>query len=169
MVRTGHALGPEWLGSAAGWLARVAPAWEAMTGEVPQQRAYRLLVSSLHLEAWLICWPPGGRLALHDHGGASGAVEVVRGSLDETFLDSDRRAQVRQLLPDRALAFDGDYIHDVINNGETAATSVHIYGAANRSMHFYRLHPSRREPLMMGPVTPAFSLDETLAGVTEPP
>jgi Cysteine dioxygenase type I len=30
-------------------------------------------------EAWVICWPSGGLLDLHDHGGSAGAFSVVSG------------------------------------------------------------------------------------------
>jgi predicted metal-dependent enzyme (double-stranded beta helix superfamily) len=145
------------LGPAAAWLAQAAPAWEDQPGvEVgdgaePRQRAYRLLVSSLHLEAWLICWPPGGRLELHDHGGASGALQVVRGRVQEAFLPGGAsRVGHRELAAGDGVAFDGDYVHDVVNPGPALTTTVHVYGAASRSMSFYRLHPSSRRPIPAG-------------------
>jgi hypothetical protein len=164
LVKAGRGLDPQWLGPAAAWLSHDAPTWEAMTGAVPDERAYRLLVSSLHLEAWLICWPPGGRLELHDHGGASGALEVVSGSLRETYLTPGAtRPRTRNLAAGDGVAFDGDYLHDVINRDQVLATSVHVYGAATRSMSFYRLHPSSRGARPAGPVEPAVSVDPQTA------
>jgi hypothetical protein len=164
LVKAGHALDPHWLGPAVAWLAHDAPKWEAMTGAVPDERAYRLLVSSLHLEAWLICWPPGGRLELHDHGGASGALEVVSGTLGETYLTPGvSRPRTRNLAAGEGSAFHGDYVHDVINRGEVLTTSVHVYGAATRSMSFYRMHPSSRDAWPVGPVEPAVSVDQQTA------
>jgi hypothetical protein len=160
-------LQPGWLSPAAAWLAEAAPSWEDMTGSVPDERSFRLLVSSLHLEAWLICWPQGGRLALHDHGGASGAFQVVHGSLHEAYVDRKGKVHNRDLPPGARVAFDGQYIHDVVNQSPQAATSVHVYGAASRSMSFFQLHPSSREPLRLGPVAPAIALDETPTTVPE--
>src|ERR1700722_7144919 len=82
----GTTLGVDWLASAAHWLAEVAPSWEEMTGQVATERAYRRLFCGPSLEAWLICWPTGGHLQLHDHGGASGAFEVISGTLEERSL-----------------------------------------------------------------------------------
>jgi hypothetical protein len=164
LVKAGWALDPHWLGPAVTWLAQEAPTWEAMTGSVPDERAYRLLVSSLHLEAWLICWPSGGRLELHDHGGASGALHVVSGSLRETYLTPGAaRPRTRSLAAGEAIAFPGDYVHDVMNRGQALATSVHVYGVATRSMSFYRLHPSSRDARPAGPVEPAVSFDAETA------
>ncbi len=164
LVKSSRALDPDWLGPAVTWLAQGAPTWEAMTGADSDERAYRLLVSSLHLEAWLICWPPGGRLELHDHGGASGALHVVSGTLGETYVTpGEARPRRRDLAAGEAIAFHGDYLHDVMNRGGALTTSIHIYGAATRSMSFYRLHPSSREARRVGPVEPAVSLDQPLA------
>jgi predicted metal-dependent enzyme (double-stranded beta helix superfamily) len=148
LVKSGRKLRPDWLGPAAAWLAADAPAWEDMSGAIPKERSYRLLASSLQLEAWLICWPPGGRLALHDHGGASGALQVVRGDLYEGFVsDGGTRVRSRALSAGEGVAFDGDYLHDVANRGADLTTTVHLYGPASTSMSFYRLHPSSRRPM----------------------
>ena len=140
MVRASHAIDPAWLGSAAGWLAQVAPRWEDVTGEVPTGRQYRLIASSLYVEAWLICWPSGGHLELHDHGGACGAMQVVGGALPEQFV-ADRRlpARRRHLQAGQSISFDADYAHDVVNLGDPTATSVHVYSSAARPMAYYRL------------------------------
>lgn len=163
-----------WLHSAAAWLAQEAPAWEELAAEGPARmdparmedgpgdRSYRLIASSLQFEAWLICWPAGGRLELHDHGGAPGALRVVRGSLLErhTALVADpdadddepggdasdlmvRPVRERLLPAGEGVAFDRRYVHDVVNSHAALATSVHVYGAAKRAMRFYRLPAGR--------------------------
>jgi hypothetical protein len=156
-MSSGAPVDAAWLASAAGWLAEVAPAWAAMTGPVPTERSYRRLCQSPALEAWLICWPTGGRLQLHDHGGASGAFEIIEGTLEERSLRSrswpagpvpaepppdgllGARLRHRLIGPGEPVAFDGGYIHDVRNTGGTMTTSVHVYGPALRPMAFYRL------------------------------
>ncbi len=140
MVQASHDIDPAWLGSAAGWLAQVAPLWEDLTGEVQRGRQYRLIASSLHLEAWLICWPSGGRLELHDHGGACGAVQVIGGALSEQFVaDRSLPTRRRHLQAGHGISFDADYAHDVVNLGDPTATSVHVYSSATRAMAYYRL------------------------------
>ena len=36
-----------------------------------------------HTTAWLIHWPPGSSIDVHDHGDSIGALAVVAGALDE--------------------------------------------------------------------------------------
>jgi predicted metal-dependent enzyme (double-stranded beta helix superfamily) len=46
-------------------------------------RSYLRLPSCAQCEVWLICWPPGSRAPLHDHGGARGIASVLCGELQE--------------------------------------------------------------------------------------
>lgn len=139
-VRCGRQLDPPWLDSAAGWLAQVAPVWPDVTAEMPAARQYRLIASSLHVEAWLIGWPSAGRLELHDHGGASGALRMVEGVLSEQYIaDRCLPARGRRLQAGQGISFDADYVHDVVNLEAETATSVHLYSSATRPMGYYRL------------------------------
>jgi hypothetical protein len=135
-----------WLAGAVAWLAEAAPSWSQLTGEVPTERSYRQVLCVPALEVWLICWPRGGRLQLHDHGGASGALQVVDGELEERSPwrrprpdGGGVRWRDRTVGPGAAVSFDGDYIHDVRNSVDPVATSVHVYSAASRPMAFYRV------------------------------
>jgi hypothetical protein len=135
-----------WLAGAVSWLAEVAPSWAELTGEVATERSYRQVLCVPALEVWLICWPRGGRLQLHDHGGASGALEVIDGELEERSRPGRPGAgggivrwQDRTMGPRQPVSFDGDYIHDVRNSAPPVATSVHAYSAASRPMAFYRV------------------------------
>jgi Cysteine dioxygenase type I len=138
-------LGVEWLASASEWLADAAAGgWAELIGPLPQQRSYRRIVASPNLEAWVILWPEGGRLQLHDHGGASGALSVVTGTLDEHFLAGGRGpGGYRTIAAGQGVSFDGVYIHDVYNSHAAPATSVHIYSSASRPMSFYDLAGGR--------------------------
>ncbi|MGB8859491.1 MAG: hypothetical protein WCC60_09555, partial [Ilumatobacteraceae bacterium] len=61
------------LGEVAAQLAAQQTAWEIRAGETPTERCYeRILLTATH-EAWVICWPAGTELELHDHGNSSGA------------------------------------------------------------------------------------------------
>ena len=101
------------------------------------------MVASDTFEAWVIAWPPGGAIELHDHGGSSGAVVVAAGELLETSIvtqpsggvglrtSHDRRGAVhllrrsprpRHRQPDRA-----------------PAISVHVYAPRLTSMTYYRM------------------------------
>lgn len=63
-------------------LAHDAQDWPGMTE--PAQRVWELIDSSQDFEAWVIGWPPGGAIQLHDHGESGGAVLVVQGELVES-------------------------------------------------------------------------------------
>jgi len=134
----GAGLGPRWLSAAARSLAEVARPWEDHIGPPAEERSYRCLVRSPYLEVWLIHWPCGGRLQLHDHGGASGAFRVISGELQETYIDARCRLAQRQVGVGQGLAFGPRYVHDVANTHEDGATSVHVYAPPADVMFFYR-------------------------------
>src|SRR5271155_2685213 len=48
-----------------------------------QSRSWRLMARTPDFDAWLISWPTGGKVELHDHGAATGAVSVISGALVE--------------------------------------------------------------------------------------
>ena len=103
------------------------------------ERESELLVVTDAYEAWLLLWPPGGVLELHDHGGSSGAFGVVSGVLTEsrTRRDAAGPPSVEDLEAGRRRVFGPDDIHDVANRGTRVATSVHVYTPRLASMTFY--------------------------------
>jgi Cysteine dioxygenase type I len=118
------------------------------------EREWRLVAESESFEAWVIGWPPGGTLELHDHGGSRGVVTVVAGSLVETSVAhfGDRLTlRTRSVsAATRALSIGIDRIHDVTNPGPAGALSVHVYSPRLTSMTFFELaggelHASRTE------------------------
>jgi Cysteine dioxygenase type I len=106
----------------------------------PTERTYRLLASDDDVEVWVIHWPAGGHIELHDHGESSGAVWVVRGSLEEHVAEfNGPRAALRRRRVDHGggISFGSRYVHDVHNAGPQAATSVHAYSPPLQSMTYY--------------------------------
>jgi len=101
------------------------------------------VAESAAFEAWVIGWPPDGRLELHDHGGSRGVVTVVAGSLVETSVARfGERLTLRTRMVSaatRPLAIGVDRIHDVTNPGPGAALSVHVYSPRLTSMTFFEL------------------------------
>jgi oxalate decarboxylase/phosphoglucose isomerase-like protein (cupin superfamily) len=124
------------LGAIATELAARAVAWEERTGAVPAVRSYERIVSTSTYEAWLICWPVGTRLDLHDHGQSAGAFAVVCGTLDETVV-VEGTAVVHHHRHGSTQAFGPSYVHAVANHGEHPATSVHVYSPPLGFMDFY--------------------------------
>ena len=80
---SGHPIGDDVLVAIAAGLAAVTVPWELGHGEVPAERRYERLLMTPAYDAWVICWPGGGSLDLHDHGGSAGAFSVVSGELHE--------------------------------------------------------------------------------------
>ena len=161
--------GPRWLSAAARSLREVALPWEDHFGPPAEERSYQLLVRSRCLEVWLIHWPCGGRLQLHDHGGASGAFRVISGELQETYLDARCRLAQRQVGVGQGLGFGPHYVHDVANTHEEGATSIHVYAPPSDRMFFYRYQgPGRLLRVGSAPFEePEASFDELEASFEE--
>ena len=106
-----------------------------------QGRSWRLMARTPDFDAWLIAWPSGGKVELHDHGNSIGAVSVIKGSLVESVPwrdDTGRLTLVRQELHAGAsLGFGARHVHDVINESEALALSLHVYSPALTSMTYY--------------------------------
>jgi predicted metal-dependent enzyme (double-stranded beta helix superfamily) len=109
----------------------------------PLRRSWELILATDQFEAWVIEWPPGGSIKLHDHGDSLGAVVVTDGELVETRVvrnAGDRlRTKTTRLGRGDFLALDRGCIHDVINAGTLGATSIHVYAPRLRSMTYYRI------------------------------
>jgi hypothetical protein len=123
--------------------------WWPKVQRAAGQRWYAPLLQDDTCEAWLLGWPVGEGIELHDHGDSSGALIVVEGALSETYIGvSDWvRAGARlshRRLPEGALVcFGPDHIHDVVNGGTRQALSIHAYSPRLRSMTFYENRPDR--------------------------
>ena len=113
------------------------------------ERWYVPLAEGEGFEAWLLGWPVGEGIELHDHGASSGAVAVVEGTLLEThvqvsdWLRPGGRLRHRRLPEGALVSFGPDHIHDVVNGGARQALSIHVYSPRLRSMTFYENRPDR--------------------------
>jgi predicted metal-dependent enzyme (double-stranded beta helix superfamily) len=94
-------------------------------------------------DAWLIAWPSGGKVDLHDHGYSTGAVSVISGALVEAVPwrdDTGRLSLVRhELAAGATLGFGAGHVHDVTNESDQQALSLHVYSPALTSMTFYEV------------------------------
>jgi predicted metal-dependent enzyme (double-stranded beta helix superfamily) len=112
-------------------------------------RWYVPLLEGDDFEAWLLGWPPGEGIELHDHGSSSGALVVVEGALVETYVEGSDwvrpggRLRHRRLPEGTLISFGPDHIHDVVNGGDHQALSIHVYSPRLRSMTFYENRPDR--------------------------
>jgi hypothetical protein len=123
--------------------SRLAPAVHWPGALDTQTRSWRLMARTPDFDAWLIAWPKGGKVELHDHGTATGAVSVVSGALVEAVPwrdDTGRLTLVRhELQAGTTLGFGPGHVHDVTNESDGHALSLHVYSPALTSMTFYEL------------------------------
>ncbi|GHF98818.1 cysteine dioxygenase family protein [Streptomyces filamentosus] len=95
-------------------------------------RWYHRLRTGPGYEVWLLSWVPGQGSGLHDHGGSSGVLTVLRGELTER---TDRG--VRTLRPGAQRVFAPGYVHEVANDSLEPVVSLHVYfpGLTEMPMH----------------------------------
>ena len=127
-----------WLWDVAAGLAAGIEPWERDPGGDASTRSFELIARTPTYEAWVIAWPTGGGIELHDHGGSSGAFCVVSGELDETVarLSSPVRRHRRHGQGTGAV-FGPSHIHDIVNGSGARAISVHVYTPHLTTMTFY--------------------------------
>jgi len=134
-----RALAPADLLRVAEGLAGSADGWPGL--EDPAERCWRTIGLTDRFEAWIVAWPVGGAIELHDHGQSGGAVVVASGRLVETSLHTDRAggpATRRTALDTGAhVLFGPGHVHDLVNEGPGPALSVHVYTPALRAMTFF--------------------------------
>jgi Cysteine dioxygenase type I len=139
-------LSPRALAAIASGLARTAHLWPGIAGT--DRRTWDLMASGTNFEAWVISWPAGGSIDLHDHGPSAGAVTVARGRLYETTLITEGGTvspESRVVESGQSVTFGTDYIHDFVNVGPQPALSVHVYSPRLTAMSYFDLVEGRLE------------------------
>jgi predicted metal-dependent enzyme (double-stranded beta helix superfamily) len=120
-------------------LAHDAVNWHGL--REPARRVWELIDSSQDFEAWVIGWPPGEAIELHDHGESGGAVVVAEGELVEMVIKEDGNgtlALANTVLPTSAsVTFDRSHIHEIVNLGPGPAVSIHVYAPRLTAMTYY--------------------------------
>jgi Cysteine dioxygenase type I len=132
-----RAVGADVLSAIAAGLATVTVPWELANGEAPTERRYHRVLATEAYEAWVICWPAGEALDMHDHGGSAGAFSVVSGHLDEATVEAGETV-VRSIAAGQTVSFGSSRVHAVVNRGSALATSVHVYSPPLSSMVYYQ-------------------------------
>ncbi len=120
---------------------RLAPALYWPEAAAVAQREWRRVAHMPDFDAWLIAWPPGGQVALHDHGASAGAILVIEGALTEAVPWRDESGQLclarRALHGGTTLGFAPGHVHDVTNESGLHALSLHVYSPALTFMTQY--------------------------------
>jgi hypothetical protein len=91
------------------------------------RRRWALAARGPDHDAWIIAWPRGAGLSMHDHGGARAAVHVVSGELRERYVTEARTVALRHLTPGSTTELSEDHVHEMVNVGEDEAVSIHVY------------------------------------------
>jgi len=108
--------------------------WAHLVRHDPRVRWYERVALTGTVEVWLIGWCHGQHTPMHDHGGASGAVAVVGGVLQETTLWPSRPPASRLLPSGTLLEVPPAVIHRVGNRFPVPATSIHAYSPPELEM-----------------------------------
>ena len=124
-------------------LAQVAASLVDESRSVPlppgDHRRWVHLVATEDYDAWLIAWPSGAALGMHDHGGSSAAVRVLVGELEERHCDIDHAAdvRVRRLRAGEGVRFGPEHVHALRNDGSIEVLSVHVYSPPLGQMSYF--------------------------------
>ncbi len=136
-------------------LAENTRLWDGVVEFDPAERWYTRIAREHDWEAWLLSWLPGQGTDWHDHGGSAGALLVLRGRLVERTAEvSDHDAPridawSRELATDELRAFGGRHLHQVDNESDEPAVSLHVYSPGLHEMNDYVVDPSRADRLLL--------------------
>jgi hypothetical protein len=141
---------PRDLQALAQLLAPLASSVPGMSGLT--SRRWAIIRRTEAFEAWVIWWPPGGEIDLHDHGDSAGAVTAVTGALMETAVVNPSNGPSAIELPTRrvttstcvipeggSLSFGPGHVHGIVNITDATAISVHVYAPRLTRMTQYRV------------------------------
>ena len=128
----GEPVGLATLGELARRLAGAQRLWRPVIRHDPQRRWYTRLLLSGVVEVWLIGWAPGQGTAVHDHGGALGALAVAAGAVEEDVHDEAgpggwEPVTTRRYGTGHVARFGAEHVHRVVNRQPVPATTVHAY------------------------------------------
>jgi quercetin dioxygenase-like cupin family protein len=121
------------LADIAAGIAHTPGVWQGLVCHDRDQRRPVRLVATEAYEVWVIGWTQGQQVRPHDHGGSSAAVLVVEGELTEVTLLGNRH----RLVPGQVHLLGPRVVHDVLNRGDGAATSIHVYSPPLTQMTYY--------------------------------
>jgi quercetin dioxygenase-like cupin family protein len=120
--------------------------WEPLVRYDATTRWYARLRTGPGYEVWLLSWVPGQGSGRHDHGGSSGVLTVLHGTLTEhaSAVGGPRR---RALEPGAQRVFAPGYVHEVVNDTLEPAVSLHVYfpGLTEMTPHAACTAPARSD------------------------
>jgi mannose-6-phosphate isomerase-like protein (cupin superfamily) len=133
------ALNHEQLERFAAGLAAAPDRWRDLARRSHEPRAYELVWSDEHVNAWAICWHRDSDTGWHDHDESSGAVAVIAGRVREERLVLGGAPRLRRLGPGETFVVPSTAIHRVLHDGGEPAVTIHAYSPPLRRMGAYRV------------------------------
>lgn len=93
-------------------------------------------------ELLLLCWNPGDRTPIHNHGGQRCWVYQISGEIEEIRFDtsdSEPKEIYRQTLKPNQLTYIDDAMacHVLANPGDVRSVSIHVYAAPIENCEIY--------------------------------
>ena len=115
--------------------------FEVIPSPPPGERTSARVHRRAAYDIWLIRWGAGSRTVLHDHGGSAGALYVVAGDLVEYHPHPAGFARpLRRELRERdCRPMPASHVHEVANESDVTAASIHVYSPPLEAMHHYEL------------------------------
>ncbi|GAA4973070.1 cysteine dioxygenase family protein [Kineococcus glutinatus] len=102
------------------------------------ERWWTRLDAPAGVDVWLLTWLRSQGTDLHDHGGSAAAFTVVAGTLTESRATRDGALHAVPLTPaGGARTVEPDVVHDVRNDHDEPAVSIHAYAPRLQRMSFY--------------------------------
>jgi hypothetical protein len=102
------------------------------------ERWWLLLFRTPNFEVKLQTWALEQSSDWHDHGGSSGAITVVSGSLVEHCRSSNFvRINTRRFSQGQSSTFGPQHVHDVLFESGKPAVSIHAYSPPLSGLTFY--------------------------------
>jgi cysteine dioxygenase len=118
----------------------------------PDSYARNLILRTPGFELLALCWLPGQRSTIHDHGGSVGVVRVYRGDLTSRLYDAQDGEPARMISEDDVgpgthAAVDRPDIHQLANETGEDLVTIHIYSPPLAALGVYRTDSPERERL----------------------
>ena len=122
------------------------PSWDLLGPHVafaPAGYFRKRLYRDSDWEMLLLCWLPGQRTVVHDHGGSWGSMLVLSGQLDECQYKAHGEGnpltmcQLRRFGASEVALETVETIHKNENRGETPAISLHFYSPPLRVLNSF--------------------------------
>lgn len=108
----------------------------------PERRWWMLLHRTPGFEVKLLTWEIEQSSDWHDHGGSSGALTVVSGSLVEHYRSTNLiDSATRRFGEGETSVFGPSHVHDVLFESGSPAVSIHAYSPPLSGLTYYDRTP----------------------------